>query len=163
MRVTDKYHFFWSGPFSQWHPCKFEVAELTFNCTEQYMMYCKAMTFGDKEMAAKIMDEPTPSAQKAMGRKVKGYDQQKWDEVKLEIVTQGNIYKFDQNEDLREILLKTGDKTLVEASPYDKIWGIGLGEFDPKCEDESQWQGENLLGIALMKVRDEYFRFWILK
>lgn len=117
------------------------------------MMWSKAKLFNDNDVAEKILKTRDPKTQKALGREVKGFDAKIWDLKKLEIVVQGNIYKFSQNLDLKKQLLDTGSKTLVEGSPYDKVWGVGLKWDDPKILDDKNWQGENLLGIALMEVR----------
>lgn len=118
------------------------------------MMTRKARLFNDHEILEQILKAETPNQAKSLGRKVRNFDPQIWDEHKYEIVKQGNLLKFSQNEKFKEFLLSTGDRILVEASPYDKIWGIGMLETDPKAHDPSQWNGENLLGFALMEVRD---------
>lgn len=117
-------------------------------------MYQKAILFVDKEIATKIALEPEPSKQKALGRKVKGFDIKTWNEKREKIVEDGNWWKFTQAKegDLRDLLLKTGDRLLVEASPYDRIWGVGYSAAKAEA-NRGNW-GENLLGKALMKVRD---------
>lgn len=117
-------------------------------------MYHKAILFSDQEIADKIALEPKPSKQKALGRKVKGFDHGKWNAKREEIVEDGNWWKFTQPKegDMRELLLKTGDRLLVEASPYDRIWGVGYSAANAEANRED-W-GENLLGKALMRVRD---------
>ncbi len=100
-----------------------------------------------------IMSEEYPSVQKELGRMVSNYNQDVWDKHKFDIVVNANYLKFTQDETLKELLLDTGDKTIVEASPYDTIWGIGLSCDDDRVLDESKWKGENLLGKAIMKVR----------
>lgn len=127
---------------------------MTFLTTEQYMMYHKALFFNDQEIADAIALEPEPSQQKALGRKVKGFDRQKWKEKREKIVEEGNWWKFTEPREghLGSMLLETGDRLLVEASPYDKIWGIGYGASNAE-ENRGTW-GENLLGKALMRVRD---------
>jgi ribA/ribD-fused uncharacterized protein len=151
----DKYHFFWGGEFSQWYPSTFEIDGKTYNCAEQYMMYQKALHFGDISTAKRIMKEPRPKEQKALGRSITPFDADSWMNVCFEIVKRGNVAKFTQNPKLLKVLLSTGDKELVEASPYDKIWGIGLSETDPKIYDKSNWDGLNLLGKVCMEVREE--------
>lgn len=151
-----KYTFFWDGPFSQWHlGHPFEIDGMTFNCAEQWMMYNKAMLFGDTEIAKKIMATESPREQKKLGRQVKGYDDTKWQAVARDVVVTGNIAKFHQHPDLLEILMMTGDTLLVEASPFDKIWGIGLDAETAAKTPEAEWPGTNWLGIALTEVRDE--------
>lgn len=153
MKVTDKYVFFWNGIFSNWYPSKFEVDGLNFNCGEQYMMYSKAMLFGDMEAAEKIMASHNPKTQKAIGRKVKNYDNHKWESVRKQIVKRGLREKFRQNFYLKKQLLKYKGKIYCEASPYDKIWGIGYGESEA-LKFEDNW-GKNLLGEILTELSNE--------
>lgn len=122
------------------------------------MMAAKARLFNDAEMEKEILKAATPNQAKALGRKVKNFDPKLWDEHKCQIVTQGNLLKFSQNQKFKDFLLSTGDKVLVEASPYDRIWGIGMLETDSRVENPLLWNGENLLGFALMEVRDELRR-----
>ena len=155
MKITDNYIFFWKESFSQWHMKPFsDNAGNIFNCAEQYMMFHKAMLFGDKETANKIMLAEHPSNHKKLGRLVKNYDQKVWDSHKRKIVYNGNWLKFTQNPKLLAQLLETEDKILVEASPYDPIWGIGLDENAIGIEDNNNWKGENLLGYVITDVRD---------
>ena len=153
--VTDDFVLFWRGPFSQWYEGQFILEGVTYNCAEQFMMAQKALFFDDSESYEKIMATKSPHEQKAIGRKVKNFDVEKWKPVCEDIVYSGSYAKYDQNSDLKKILLDTGDRVLVEASPYDKVWGIGLSQSDPKALDPAQWEGMNLLGIALMRVRDD--------
>lgn len=139
---------------SQWYPCRFEIEGIAYCCTEQYMMAQKAVLFGDRETYERIMESDQPKEIKALGREIRGFDQDKWDEYKYQIVLKGNIAKFSQNEPLKEFLLGTGDAVLAEASPYDRIWGIHLAMDNPLAMDLRSWQGENLLGFALMETRD---------
>ena len=141
--------------FSQWQYSEFVVGDLNFTCTEQYMMAFKAQLFGDKEIEKEILETHDPRRMKSLGRKVKNFDNQTWDKEKYSIVLNGNYYKFTQNKDMRDILIATGDKIIVEASPLDKIWGIGYSEKNPSACDPKSWRGLNLLGFALMEVRDE--------
>ncbi len=113
---------------------------------------------GDEERRKEILACSDPKQIKALGRKVRGFDQRVWDRFKYAIVLGGNWYKFSQNRDLREFLLSTGDSVLVEASPYDSIWGIRLSSSSPGAQDPMKWRGQNLLGFALMEVRDELRR-----
>jgi ribA/ribD-fused uncharacterized protein len=152
---SNKYVLFWHGPFSQWHPSEFKVDGITYNCAEQYMMAEKARLFGDSKSRGKIMKSNSPREQKALGRQVSNFDKGKWESVAREIVFKGNMAKFSQNKDLKEKLLATGDKTLVEASPYDKVWGIGLSANDPNATKPGNWKGTNWLGEVLMRVRKE--------
>ena len=139
---------------SQWFDVEFEVAGVKYHTAEQYMMAQKALLFGDKEVYDEIMLASDPRQYKALGRKIKDFDGKVWDYRKYQIVVEGNKAKFSQNEDLKEFLLSTEDSILVEASPYDKIWGIGLYAAQAAKGTVDQWKGQNLLGFALMEVRD---------
>lgn len=141
--------------FSQWFPCQFEEKDIAYASAEQYMMTEKARLFNDRETASEILKSDNPKQAKELGRKVKNFDSQRWDEHKYEIVKRANLLKFSQNQQYKDFLLSTDEKILVEASPYDTIWGIGLLESDPKAKNPIQWRGENLLGFGLMEVRDE--------
>jgi ribA/ribD-fused uncharacterized protein len=152
--MRERFIFFWDGPFSNWYDCEFEVEGIKYNCSEQYMMAEKARFFGDKGAEALIMSSDIPREQKAIGRTVQNFDEKKWNKVAKEIVYKGCRAKFTQNPKLKEQLMNTYDAELVEASPYDKIWGIGLSEKDPRCLDRNQWQGKNWLGEVLTSVRD---------
>lgn len=140
--------------FSQWFPFQFEENGISYKTAEHYMMAGKAKLFNDEETLEKILNAGSPNQAKSLGRKVKNFDAQLWDEHKYEIVKQGNLFKFSQNEKFKEFLLSTNNKILVEASPYDKIWGIGMLASDSRAENPLLWNGENLLGFALMEVRD---------
>ena len=140
--------------FSQWYDCYFEVEGVQYHTTEQYMMASKAKLFGDDEVYKEIMMAYHPHVYKKLGRKVRGFNPEFWDERKYDIVVEGNKAKFRQNADIRDFLLSTGDAILVEASPYDRIWGIGLDRETALKGTVKQWQGENLLGCALMEARD---------
>ncbi len=153
--TTSKYVFFWNGIYSQWHMADMTIDGKTFNCCEQYMMYRKALLFGDMEIAKEIMETRYPKDQKALGRKIQGFDKAIWDKNSLAIVYRGNLAKFSQNEGLKKELLATGDRILVEASPVDNIWGIGLDEKAKGVEDPANWKGLNLLGQAITLVKNE--------
>lgn len=139
---------------SQWYDVYFEVDGVQYHTTEQYMMASKARLFGDEDTWSEIMNAYSPAEYKKLGRKVKEFDATIWNEKKLDIVVEGNKAKFGQNPDLKDFLLGTGDAILVEASPYDKIWGIGLDREAALNGSVEDWDGENLLGCALMEVRD---------
>jgi len=162
-----KFLFFWGHTvkeevtkacFSQWYPARFEEDGIVYKTAEHYMMAGKARLFNDAEMMVEIIETKTPNQAKSLGRKVKNFNPQLWDEHKYGIVRKGNLLKFSQNENIKKFLLSTGKKILVEASPYDKIWGIGMLETDQRAENPLLWNGENLLGFALMEVRDELER-----
>ena len=141
--------------FSQWYDRGFVIEGIRYNCAEQYMMAQKAKIFGDEEIFEMILKNEDPKEIKALGRKVRGYDPAVWDENKFSVVYEGSYAKFTQNDDLKEFLLSTDGKILVEASPYDKIWGIGLRQGSEGIEDPKNWKGTNLLGFALTQVRDD--------
>lgn len=154
--TQDKqFYFFWSGYLSNWAKSPFKSEGINYSCVEQYMMYQKAILFNDTKIAKKILDTSVPKQQKALGRKVSNFDPNIWNIKSDEIVYQGIKLKFEQNRKLLDLLLKTSPLELVEASPYDTIWGIGLSESDPRALDKSKWRGKNKLGILLTKYRDE--------
>lgn len=144
--------------FSQWWPAEFWSIAHTYCCMEQFMMAAKAELFGDEEIRAQILDSRDPKQIKALGRKVRNFDQTLWDRAKYSIVLNGSWCKFSQNRALRDFLLSTGDSVLAEASPFDGVWGIHLSAASPEARDPLKWRGENLLGFALMEVRDELRR-----
>lgn len=147
---------FWgsASPFSNWFLGQFTVKEQVFNCGEQYMMYAKAMFFKDPVTAAKILAEKEPRKQKALGREVKNFDQKVWDEVNKALVFNGLLEKFTQVPAAKKVLIASERKTIIEASPPDKIWGVGLAAHDPRILDTDTWPGENRLGFVLMWVRE---------
>jgi ribA/ribD-fused uncharacterized protein len=140
--------------FSQWWACPFTIDGITYPTAEHWMMAEKARLFDDKVQLANILATEKPAAAKAFGRKVEGFDPSLWEAKKGDIVIKGNVAKFSQNADLQSFLLKTGDKIIVEASPVDPVWGIGLAPENPLATQPEHWFGENLLGFALMEVRD---------
>lgn len=142
------------GVFSNWYLRYMIIHAKRYNSVEQYMMYQKAMLFGDEEIADEIMQTYNMREIKALGRKVRNFDNKKWDEVKYDIVLTAVKAKFTQYDDLKEILLETGDAEIVEASPYDRIWGIGTNR-PHEIMNKQKWKGQNLLGKVLMQVREE--------
>ncbi|QJX45743.1 NADAR family protein [Hymenobacter taeanensis] len=161
-----KYLFFWGNQpsksgevtkscFSQWWLAEVEVAGITYRSTEHWMMAEKARLFHDTQLLARILAAPSPAEAKKLGRQIAGFVPQVWDEHKYNIVKAGNLHKFSQHPNLKAFLLATHDRVLVEASPVDSIWGIGLAADAPDAEHPERWQGENLLGFALMEVRDQ--------
>ena len=152
---TDKYVFFYGSCFSQWAMGGMEIDGNLFNCCEQYMMCKKAELFKDKESFNKIWSASDPAKQKALGRKVQNFDKDKWEAIARDVVYKANYAKFTQNENWKQQLLATGDKIIVEASPTDCIWGIGMSCDDPGIEDPANWRGTNWLGEAIMKVREQ--------
>jgi ribA/ribD-fused uncharacterized protein len=140
--------------FSQWWACPFIIDGISYPTAEHWMMAEKARLFDDKTQLANVLATEKPAAAKAFGRKVENFVPPLWEVKKGEIVIKGNVAKFSQNVDLQAFLLKTGDKIIVEASPVDSIWGIGLAPENPLATQPEHWRGRNLLGFALMEVRD---------
>ncbi len=158
------YLFFW-GPgdgseegvtrhcLCQWYEAPFALEGNHYPTAEHYMMAEKARLFGDEATLRRILDTPSPAQAKLLGRRVSGFDETTWSRRCEEIVVQGNIAKFEQNPALRRFLAASGERVLVEASPVDTIWGIGLAESDPKASDPNHWRGLNRLGFSLMRAR----------
>ncbi|MGW5753293.1 NADAR family protein [Nocardia rhamnosiphila] len=142
-----------AGCLSQWWPAEFTVDGTVFPTAEHYMMWRKAMLFDDGAIAAEVLEAGSPGAAKALGRRIVGFDEELWGLHRFGIVVAGNVAKFGRHEELRRFLLDTGDRVLVEASPVDRVWGIGLAADDPRAEDPARWKGLNLLGFALMEAR----------
>jgi ribA/ribD-fused uncharacterized protein len=164
--LKPKYLFFWGHTpsptgevtkscLSQWYDSPFVIDGLRYLTAEHYMMAQKANVFADEAVFAQIMVCSHPNEAKKLGRMVKNFDAQIWEKHGFDIVVQGNMAKFSQNPALKAFLLATGERILVEASPLDAIWGIGLGQDSPKARQPYLWQGQNLLGFALMKVREQ--------
>ena len=143
-----------AGCLSQWWPSPFEVDGQLYLTAEHWMMAGKARLFGDQEALDRVLTSVEPRAAKAVGRQVRGFDEAEWVAHRVAIVEAGNRAKFAQHEAERAFLLGTAPAVLVEASPYDRIWGIGLAASDPRAQDPRQWRGRNLLGFALMAVRE---------
>jgi ribA/ribD-fused uncharacterized protein len=154
--MENKYTFFWrdASPFSQWHKKGFTIDGVHFKTAEHYMMWKKAMLFGDTDSAEKVLKAGHPSDAKKLGRAVKGFIREEWEANCKRFVYDGNYAKFTQNEDLRKKLMETGDTLLVEASPYDAIWGIGMDEATAKKTPANQWPGTNWLGEVLTELRE---------
>lgn len=140
--------------FSQWYPSPFVVDGVTYATAEHWMMAKKALLFGDEEIFQKIIAAEKPAVAKALGREVRNFDADTWNQAAYVIVVEGNQHKFTQNDELKKFLLTTKDKVLVEASPADAIWGIGLSQDAEDVMNPFRWPGTNLLGFALMEVRD---------
>jgi ribA/ribD-fused uncharacterized protein len=143
------------GCLSQWWPCTFELDGQRYRSAEHWMMAAKARLFGDEAMARAIIAAGHPGKAKALGREVAGYDEARWRAERFGIVVRGNLAKFSQDPALGAWLLGTGNQVLVEASPVDPVWGIGLAADDARTADPALWPGLNLLGFALMEVRDQ--------
>jgi len=138
---------------SQWWPAPFEVDGIAYPTAEHWMMAGKARLFSDEAACRAILACSTPAEVKEQGRLVKNFDPVVWDKHKYEIVVRGNAHKFYGHRPLMEYLLSTGNQVLVEASPTDKVWGIGMGAMDKDARNPAEWKGENLLGFALMEIR----------
>ncbi|WBC16379.1 NADAR family protein [Micromonospora sp. WMMA1998] len=166
---TVKYLHFWghrpqrdgsvgAGCLSQWWPAAFTVDGREYATAEHWMMWHKAMLFGDHEIAGRVLAATHPHRAKALGRQVRDFDEATWTARRFDIVVAGSVAKFGQHDELRRFLLGTGGRVLVEASPTDRIWGIGLAADDPRAGDPATWRGDNLLGFALMRARDALAR-----
>ncbi len=163
--TRQKYVYFWGhrkrpdnavtkACFSQWWSSPFEVDGNRYATAEHWMMAEKARLFEDEIRYAEILNSESPGKAKALGRQVLNFDQSVWNKSKYDVAVQGNFHKFTQHEDLGNFLRNTGNRILVEASPVDRIWGVGLEQKDPMIEKPSKWRGQNMLGFALMTVRD---------
>ncbi|MFJ6862610.1 NADAR family protein [Streptomyces termitum] len=139
---------------SQWWPSPFVVGGVRYATAEHWMMAEKARLFGDPEAERTALAARTPAEAKNAGRLVRGFDEAVWVRERAGIVVAGSVHKFASDEELREYLLGTGARVLVEASPLDRVWGIGLGARDPGAADPARWRGLNLLGFALMEARE---------
>ena len=139
---------------SQWWEQPFVVDDITYPTAEHWMMAGKAKVFKDEEMLAKILASGHPHQAKKLGRQVRNFDYKIWKEHRYSVVLEGNLHKFRQQEDLKNYLINTKDSIMVEASPFDKTWGIGMAKDNPKAQNMDTWNGLNLLGFILMEVRD---------
>ncbi len=165
-----KYIFFWGHTnksnedvgkfcFSQWFELPFVVDGVTYRSTEHWMMANKALLFEDKKTYHKIIAVSSPAEAKKLGREVLNFDEQVWLAYRYEIVVNGNIHKFNQSPKFAEYLLSTHERVLVEASPTDKIWGIGMAQNEDGIDNPYFWSGLNLLGFALMEARDFLMKY----
>lgn len=150
--------YFKSNWPSQWYISDFVIDGITYNCCEKRMMHQKAIVFNDMDTASLILNEYDPKEIKKLGRLVKNFNEERWNEVADDIVFNANVAKFSQNENLKKLLISTGDKEIVECSPYDSIWGNGLNITDTLNTPKNNWKGTNRLGMALMRVRKELGR-----
>lgn len=153
----ERFVYFWreESPFSQWHRAPFAHRGERFVTAEQWMMAAKARVFGDDEVRARVLATEDPAEQKALGRKVRGFDSAVWDARSFGVVYLGNALKFGDGSALREALLATAGYTLVEASPFDRIWGIGLAAEDDLALRRATWRGQNRLGAVLTALRED--------
>ncbi len=158
-----KYVFFWghqpgkneitASCFSQWYKAPFIIDGQHYPTAEHFMMAEKAALFGDQTTRAQVLVATNPGAAKALGRQVRGFNEAAWIENRFSIVLRANEAKFSQNPDLGHFLRQTGNRIIVEASPVDRVWGIGIAQDDERARNPNQWKGLNLLGFALMQVR----------
>ncbi|MFC0496493.1 NADAR family protein [Streptomyces mutabilis] len=160
-----KYLCFWGhrprpdgliGPscLSQWWPSPFTVAGVVYPTAEHWMMAGKARLFEDAEAERRVLAAGHPAEAKKAGRLVRGFDEAVWERERFSLVVEGSVHKFASDPALREFLVNTGDRVLVEASPVDRVWGIGLTADDEAATDPARWRGSNLLGFALMRARE---------
>lgn len=147
-----------NGYLSNWYPSTFALDGVIFSSMEQYMMYCKARSFGDEKIAAQILATEDVAEIKALGRLVSGYDESYWNGIRQIVVYEGLCAKFSQNPELMVRLKDTGNAILAECAVKDRIWGIGLSMSDQNRLDRTRWQGQNLLGYALMMVRERLLK-----
>lgn len=167
--LRPKYLLFWGhrplpagevgkSVLSQWYEAPFEVGGTRYATAEHFMMAGKARLFGDAQAHERILAATSPSSAKKLGRTVKGFDDARWNAARFDLVVEGNLAKFSQNTTMGEFLKSTGERVIVEASPVDRIWGIGMAADDPHAENPRLWKGLNLLGFALMEVRDRLLK-----
>lgn len=166
IQPENKFLFFWGHQpskdgsitktcFSQWWESSFIFEGIEYKSAEHWMMAKKAALFGDKEILDKILVCKSPAEAKKLGREIRNYENELWLANRFQIVKEGNLHKFSQNNELKTFLLNTLDRVIVEASPVDAIWGIGMTSDNNDCNNPEKWKGLNLLGFALMEVRDE--------
>lgn len=164
--LRPRYLYFWShrparpgqvdqACLSQWWMAKFQLGSIVYPSAEHFMMAEKARLFDDETTRQRILAAPSPSVAKKLGREVAHFDENAWAGERFSLVVRGNQAKFQQNPELAAYLRSTAPRVLVEASPYDRVWGIGLAEDDPKTKNPRFWRGSNLLGFALMQVRNQ--------
>jgi ribA/ribD-fused uncharacterized protein len=139
---------------SQWWPSPFTVDGVAYATAEHWMMASKARLFGDTGAEREVLQASSPALAKKVGRLVRGFDDATWARERFSIVVEGSVHKFSAHEELRAFLLATGDRVLVEASPVDRVWGIGIAADDERAADPERWRGPNLLGFALMAARE---------
>lgn len=160
IQANNQFVFFWlpdeeNGYLSQWYQAKMIIDGVEYANCEQYMMAKKALAMGDIEYYGEIMKETDPQTIKNLGRAIRGFDSEKWNQCKNKIIYDGNYAKFSQNDELKDRLIATGDAILAEASQYDLIYGIGYFAHEPEARQPEKWKGESLLGKTLMRIRDE--------
>lgn len=158
--MKEKFIFYFGEKFvySHWFKCDFKIGNLNLCCVEQYIMYQKAILFNDNEIAKRILNSSDPSRHRHLGKRVTGFNKGIWHQHCKRFPFEGNFAKFSQNEELRKILMQSVGKYFAEASPYDRIWGIGLSMSNLKIYDRLQWRGKNWAGEVLESVRTELLK-----
>ena len=161
LNIYDDYYFFYGSYLSNWADTEFIDTKTGFpyNCSEQYMMHKKALLFNDLEIAKRIMNADHPGEQKVLGRKVKNFNKEVWDEHARDIVYEGCYYKYTQNEIAYNYLMETRGSYLVEGSPTDTVWGVGLGCYDQDITNPKNWKGTNWLGQVLTSLREDLVEY----
>ena len=152
--MNDEFVLFKSGIPSQWYPSPFTIDGVRFVNCEQRMMYMKGKVFGDEEAMREVMLTEDPKRHKEIGRSVKNFDVDTWSAKAYQVVVEANYAKYSQNPELRQFLIDSGSRKFVECAPYDKIWGNGLNITQSLQSPEAMWEGTNLLGKAIMDVRE---------
>ena len=143
-----------NGYLSNWYLSDYIVNGVSFSSMEQFMMYRKAVCFNDETVAEQILSTSDVAKIKALGRRVSNYDESMWNGIRQITVYEGLLAKFSQNEDLKAKIKATGNAILAECAVKDRIWGIGLSMKNPDRFNKAKWNGQNLLGYALMMVRE---------
>lgn len=158
--MNEEFIFYFGEQFvySHWFKCDFKIDNLNFCCVEQYIMHQKAILFNDDEIAKRILNSSDPARHKHLGKRVSGFNKEIWHRYCKQFSFKGNIAKFSQQDELRKVLIQSVGKSFAEASPYDRIWGIGLSMSNPKIYDRLQWRGRNWAGEVLESVRTELLK-----
>ena len=157
MKEQFIFYFGSHSVFSHWYKCNFQIEGQNFCCIDQYLMYSKAILFDDKEIAFKILHSTDPKRHRYLGREVKNFSKQIWHQHCKQFAYEANHAKFTQNKNLQKHLAETIGKCFAEASPYDRNWGIGLSQSNPKNIDRNNWKGKNWCGEVLEAVRKNIF------
>lgn len=158
MKITDKLVLFFGNNdiCSNFYLCPLWYEGHKFHSSEQLFMYLKAKTFEDWDTMKEIIECKTPREAKALGRKVRNYNDKVWDSMRDKCMYITVLAKFMQCREFKEFIIDNSEKTFAEASPYDSIWGIKLSEDDPRALDPSQWKGENRLGKCINRLISTY-------
>lgn len=157
IKITDNHVIFYNDKIlTNFSSCTFWVDDQIFNSSEQYFMYQKAIHFKDHETAKLILKATNPAEAKRLGRQVKNYNDKSWNAIRDFVMCHGLYNKFTQSKPHKEYLMRDEfyGKLFVEASPIDRIWGVGMDIDNPDIDDESKWLGENALGQLLTSIRN---------